>query len=202
MSAGPELIFELRQIGKRVFLDLKFHDIPATMAGACRRAASTGAELITVHSCAGLQALSDCQAACAEGASLAGFHPPKLLAVTVLTSWDPSRLANEIFIEQPLQERVQKLAELANQAGLSGCICSPREVKTLRSRHPLPFELITPGIRPQGFPLDDQVRVMSPAETINSGASRLVIGRPITCSADPGSVFLRCCQEIEELYLN
>ncbi len=198
VSSGPELIFDLKQMGKRVFLDLKFHDIPATMAAACQRAASTGVELITVHACAGFKALTDCQEASFEAACEAGLKPPTLLAVTVLTSWDPNRLANEIFIDQPLKERVEKLAELAKEAGLGGCVCSPKEVKNLRGKHPLPFELITPGIRPKGFSSDDQMRVMSPSETITLGASRLVIGRPITRDKDPAGVFLRCCEEIED----
>ncbi len=193
---GPDVLIKLRELGLRIFLDLKFHDIPATMAGSCRRAAAIGAELITVHACAGLKALQDSQWAACEGAAQAGLKSPTLLAVTVLTSWDSKKLAREIGIEQSIQSRVEELALLASQARIGGCICSPWEAKALRQRHPLPFDLVTPGIRPKGTDLNDQARVMTPSEAIQSGASRLVIGRPVTCAEDPVHVFDMCCSDI------
>jgi orotidine-5'-phosphate decarboxylase len=179
-----------------VFLDLKFHDIPATMAGACRSAARCGAELITVHACAGAEALQAAQLAAQEAASAASLPPPMLLAVTVLTSWNPARFASELAIEEPVAAYVPRLAELAAQAGIGGCVCSPLEVAALRAAHPEPFALVTPGIRPLGAALGDQQRVMTPAQAMAAGASRLVIGRPITAAPDPAGAFASCCAEL------
>ena len=196
VQAGPEVVAQLREQGLRVFLDLKFHDIPATMAGACRRAAALGAELITVHACAGSEALQAAQAAAIEGAQAAGQPLPTLLAVTVLTSWQEQRLQQELAISQGIAERVPALAQLAATAGIGGCVCSPLEAAALRSQHPEPFALVTPGIRPKGAAAGDQARVMGPAEAIAAGASQLVIGRPITQASDPSAAFAQCCAEL------
>ncbi len=196
VQAGPEVVAQLREQGLRVFLDLKFHDIPATMAGACRRAAGLGAELITVHACAGSEALQAAQAAAAEGAQVAGLAAPTLLAVTVLTSWEEQRLQRELAIRQDIAERVPALAALAAGAGIGGCVCSPLEAASLRAQHPEPFALVTPGIRPKGSATGDQARVLGPAEAIAAGASQLVIGRPITKAEDPTLAFAACCAEL------
>ena len=196
VQAGPEVVLQLRDQGLRVFLDLKFHDIPATMSGACRRAAALGAELITVHACAGSEALQAAQAAALEGAQISGQPPPTLLAVTVLTSWDEQRLQQELAINQGIAERVPALAQLSATASIGGCVCSPLEAAALRSQHPEPFALVTPGIRPKDAAAGDQSRVMGPAEAIAAGASHLVIGRPVTRAADPGAAFSACCREL------
>ena len=193
VQAGPGVVARLREQGLRVFLDLKFHDIPATMAGACRRAAALGAELITVHACAGSEALQAAQAAAMEGAQSAGLATPTLLAVTVLTSWDEHRLQRELAMSQGIAERVPALAQLSASAGIGGCVCSPLEAAALRAQHQEPFALVTPGIRPKGAALGDQARVMGPAEAIAAGASQLVIGRPITKAEDPSDAFAQCC---------
>jgi len=197
-AAGPAVVAELRELGLQVFLDLKFHDIPATMAGACRSAARLGAGLITVHACAGREALRAAQEAAQEGASAAGLAPPTLLAVTVLTSWPQDRFAAELAIAEPLPAYVARLAALAAAAGLGGCVCSPLEVAGLRISHPHPFALITPGIRAVGSASGDQARVMGPAEAIRAGASRLVIGRPIRAAADPSAAFLACVEAVQQ----
>jgi orotidine-5'-phosphate decarboxylase len=196
VAGGPAVVQQLRDQGKRVFLDLKFHDIPATMAGACRSAARLGAELITVHACAGSEALRQAQDAAQESAAAAGLAPPTLLAVTVLTSWDPARFASELAIDEPVDIYVPRLAALATAAGIGGCVCSPLEVAALRSAHPEPFALVTPGIRPAGAARGDQQRVMTPAQAIAAGASQLVIGRPITAAPDPAAAFAACCAEL------
>jgi orotidine-5'-phosphate decarboxylase len=196
VQAGPEVVARLREQGLRVFLDLKFHDIPATMAGACRRAAALGAELITVHACAGSEALKAAQAAAVEGAQSAGLATPTLLAVTVLTSWQEQRLQRELAIAQGIGKRVPVLAQLSAAAGIGGCVCSPLEAAALRAQHPVPFALVTPGIRPQGAAVGDQARVMGPAAAIAAGASQLVIGRPITRAEDPSAAFAACCAEL------
>ena len=192
VQAGPDVVAQLRQQGLRVFLDLKFHDIPATMAGACRRAAALGAELITVHACAGSEALQAAQAAAVEGAQSSGQPLPTLLAVTVLTSWEQQRLQRELAISQDIAERVSALAQLSATAGIGGCVCSPLEVAALRAQHPEPFALVTPGIRPKGAAVGDQARVMGPAEAMAAGASKLVIGRPITKAENPSAAFAAC----------
>jgi orotidine-5'-phosphate decarboxylase len=191
-AAGPEVVAQLRQRGLQVFLDLKFHDIPATMAGACRSAARLGAGLISVHAAAGQQALSAAQEAAQEAAAAAGLEPPTLLAITVLTSWPAERFAAELAITEPIPAHVSRLAALAAGAGIGGCVCSPQEVAALRASHPQPFALVTPGIRPLGSPSGDQARVMAPAQAIEAGASRLVIGRPISGASDPAAAFAAC----------
>jgi len=196
-AAGPRVVQQLRDQGKRVFLDLKFHDIPATMAGACRSAAKLGAELMTVHAFAGLEALVAAQQGALAGAAEAGLPAPMLLAVTVLTSWAPQRFANELAISEPVEAYVPRLARLAAEAGIAGCVCSPLELAALRRDHPEPFALVTPGIRPAGSAPGDQARVMTPAQAQAAGASRLVIGRPITAAADPAAAFAACCRELE-----
>ncbi len=196
LNGGLEVLLEMKKQGKKVFLDLKFHDIPITMAGACRQAAKTGAELITVHACAGRKALLEAKAAAIEGASEQGFLEPTLLGVTVLTSWDEKHLAQELLISQPLEERVCYLADLVEQAGLGGCVCSPWEVGALRKLYPDSFELVTPGIREKGSDVNDQSRVMTPSEAIQAGASRLVVGRSVTCAADPREAFLRFSDQL------
>ena len=196
VQAGPEVVGQLREQGLRVFLDLKFHDIPATMAGACRRAAALGAELITVHACAGSEALKASQAASLDGAHSAGLATPTLLAVTVLTSWEQQRMQRELALSQSIVERVSALALLSSTAGIGGCVCSPLEAAALRLQLPGPFALVTPGIRSKGAAVGDQARVMGPAEAIAAGATQLVIGRPITRAADPSAAFSACCGEL------
>ena len=193
VQAGPKVVAQLREQGLRVFLDLKFHDIPATMAGSCWRAAVLGAELITVHACAGSEALKAAQAGADAGAASIGIAAPTLLAVTVLTSWEEQRLQRELAIEQGIAYRVSQLARLAATAGVGGCVCSPLEVASLRAQHRKPFALVTPGIRPQGSAVGDQVRVMTPTAAIAAGASQLVIGRPITQAEDPSGAFAQSC---------
>ena len=196
VAGGPAVVQQLRDQGKRVFLDLKFHDIPARMAGACRSAARLGAELITVHASAGSAALGAAQAAALESAAAAGLAAPTLLAVTVLTSWEQARFASELAIGEPLAAYVPRLAQLAAAAGIGGCVCSPLEVAALRATHPEPFALVTPGIRPAGAALGDQQRVLTPAQAVAAGASQLVIGRPITAAPDPAAAFAACCLEL------
>jgi orotidine-5'-phosphate decarboxylase len=192
-AAGPAVVTELRQRGLQVFLDLKFHDIPATMAGACRSAARLGAGLITVHGAAGSEALAAAQEAASAAAAAAGLPSPTLLAVTVLTSWPEQRFHRELAIQEPLAAHVERLAALAAAAGIGGCVCSPQEVGALRRAHRPPFALVTPGIRLAGTATGDQARVLGPAEAIAAGASQLVIGRPISAAPDPAAAFATCC---------
>ncbi len=200
VNAGPEILEELRDKGLKIFLDLKFHDIPNTMSATCKCVARSGAQLITVHGCAGIKALKQSNKAASEGALEVGLPQPTLLAVTVLSSWDSNNFSRDLAINHTIKERVIWLADLASKVGIGGCICSPQEVKILRKLHPEPFQLVTPGIRFNDDQLDDQSRVMNPREAIDLGASRLVIGRPITASSDPAKAFRRFCSSLNSDY--
>ncbi len=199
INSGPEILLELRDLGLKIFLDLKFHDIPVTMSAACRRAAKSGVELLTVHACAGSKALYMAKQGAEIGSAEVGLAPPTLLAVTILTSWDEISFGQELLINQPVAARVNYLTTLAAESGIDGVICSPLEVKLLRSNFPKPFELVTPGIRNADSDLNDQSRVMTPSEAIKAGASRLVIGRPITRAADPARAFQIFSSELESI---
>lgn len=195
ISAGPGVVTQLRSRGLQVFLDLKFHDIPATMAGACRRAARLGAGLLTVHASAGMEAMAMAQAAAAAAATAADQPPPLLLAVTVLTSWRPQPFRQQLAVADPLSAHVERLARLAAQAGLRGCVCAPRDAARLHRQQPT-MALVTPGIRLHPVQADDQARTMTPAEAMAAGATWLVVGRPVTQAVDPGLAFAQLCQQI------
>ena len=197
VSEGPDVLSILRDKGKKIFLDLKFHDIPTTVARACFSASQTGAEFISLHTCAGIKALKMAKEAANEGAAKVNLVPPKLLGITILTSWTGESFASDLLINQSIDQRVKHLAEIASKSGLGGCVCSPREVQFLREVYPHDtFELITPGIRPLGSDINDQSRVSDASEAIKMGASKLVIGRAITKANDPGGVFKSFCNKV------
>ncbi len=178
-AAGPHLVEQLMQRGFEVFLDLKFHDIPNTAAQACKAAAGLGVWMVNVHALGGrrmMEAARDAVAACAR--------PPKLIAVTVLTSMAQEDLAG-IGINATPAEMVLRLATLARDSGLDGVVCSAQEAALLRQHCGSQFCLVTPGIRPAESAADDQSRIMTPRAALASGANYLVIGRPITKAADP-----------------
>jgi len=177
--SGPALIEALHEKGFEVFLDLKFHDIPNTVAKACRAAADLGVWMVNVHALGGRRMM----AAAREAVAAAG-HQPRLIAVTVLTSMGEGDLA-EIGLQGSAEENVRRLARLAESAGMDGVVCSPREVTMLRNTIGAGFQLVTPGVRPAGAALDDQTRVATPQDAIRSGSSYLVVGRPITRAEDP-----------------
>ena len=196
VSEGPDILSILRDKGKKIFLDLKFHDIPTTVARACFAGSQTGAELISLHACAGMKALKMAKEAAEEGAAKVNLMPPKLLGITILTSWTEESFVRDLFIDQAIDKRVKHLAELASSAGLGGCVCSPREVQFLRQIHPETFELVTPGIRSLGSDVNDQSRVSDASEALKMGASKLVIGRAITQSNDPANMFKSFCDKV------
>jgi orotidine-5'-phosphate decarboxylase len=177
--AGPQLLEQLMQRGFEVFLDLKFHDIPNTTAQACKAAASLGVWMVNVHASGGRKMMETAREALANFAK-----PPKLIAVTVLTSMAPADLA-EIGINVSPAEQVLRLAKLTQASGLDGVVCSAQEAAILRQHLGQDFCLVTPGIRPTDAASDDQSRIMTPRAALESGASYLVIGRPITKAADP-----------------
>ena len=196
VSEGPEVLSMLRDKGKKIFLDLKFHDIPTTVAKACFSASQTGAEFISLHTCAGMKALKMANEAAQEGAAKVNLMPPKLLGITILTSWTSESFSSDLLINQSIDQRVKHLAKIASNSGLGGCVCSPKEVQFLREAYPQSFELITPGIRPLGSDVNDQSRVSDASEAIRMGASKLVIGRAITQSNDPGYMFKSFCDKV------
>ena len=196
VSEGPDILSILRDKGKKIFLDLKFHDIPTTVSRACFAASQTGAELISLHACAGIKALKMANEAAQEGAAKVNLKPPKLLGITILTSWTQEDLANDLLIDQSIDKRVKHLAEIAYKSGLGGCVCSPREVLFLRKVYPETFDLVTPGIRSLGSDINDQSRVSDASEALEMGASKLVIGRAITQSEDPAYMFKSFCNKI------
>jgi orotidine-5'-phosphate decarboxylase len=179
VAAGPKVLEPLVARGHSVFLDLKFHDIPNTVAGAVRSAAGLGVRMVNVHASGGPAMLA------AARDALAGFaDPPKLLAVTVLTSMDQAQV-NATGVERSPGEQVQLLARMCLDAGINGFVCSPEEVASLRAMTGPEGVLVIPGIRPAGGDKGDQRRIATPADALRAGASYLVVGRPITQAADP-----------------
>ncbi len=179
VAAGPAVIDPLLNKGFSVFLDLKFHDIPNTVAGAVRSAAALGVQMMTLHAGGGPAMLAAAQAAL-EGLT----SPPELLAVTMLTSMDKAQ-TEAIGIARSPAEQVELLARMGMEAGMRGFVCSPQEVESLRSLTGPNGILVVPGIRPAGTEIGDQRRIATPGEALRCGASYLVVGRPVTQAADP-----------------
>lgn len=196
VSCGPSILKILKDRQKRIFLDLKFHDISNTVAGACRAAGRYGVDLLTVHATAGRTALKAAVAAAQEGAVDAGVEPPQVIAITLLTSLSARDLAFDLKIPVELPEYALQMALLAQESGLAGAVCSPQEAEQLRQVCGDDFLLVCPGVRPQGSDRGDQRRSQTPAQAIQSGANYLVIGRPITTAADPALAFRNICQEL------
>jgi orotidine-5'-phosphate decarboxylase len=182
--AEAGLVRELVRRGFRVFLDLKFHDIPNTVSQACAAATRLGVWMIDVHAAGGAAMLTAARDAIARTAAVEGRTPPLLVAVTVLTSLDADDLV-AIGVIGTTEEQVLRLAQLAQNCGLDGVVCSAQEAAMLRAACGADFKLVTPGIRPEGAAAHDQARVMTPEAAVAAGADYLVIGRAITGAADP-----------------
>lgn len=187
-KAGPTFVEQIIGKGFDVFLDLKFHDIPNTVAKACAVAADLGVWMVNVHASGGTQMMSLAREAIAKKS-----HQPLLIGVTILTSMNQQALA-ELGIQCSVEEQVLRLAKLSEAAGLDGVVCSAQEVTMLRDQLGHSFKLVTPGIRPAGSSSDDQKRIMTPAQAILAGSDYLVIGRPITQAADP----IQALKDIQE----
>jgi len=194
VSCGDRILNILQERQKRIFLDLKFHDIPNTMVGAINSAVAKKVDLLTIHATAGRKALEK-----AAEASKQNDSQTKLLAVTLLTSINSRELAIDLKIPLELSDYVLQLALLAKDSGIDGAVCSPLEAETLRRVCGDDFLLVCPGVRPKWAETGDQKRVMTPAKAIRSGANYLVIGRPIIAAEDPILAWEKICEELAEV---
>jgi len=199
-AAGPRAVEAARKRGFRVFLDLKYHDIPNTVAGAVREATRLGVFMLNVHASGGLAMMRAAAEAAAKAAADFAIPRPLCLGVTVLTSLDRRALTREVGVAANLDAHVLHLAERAHEAGLDGCVASPREIGRLRVALGRAWVIVTPGIRPAAPESaghgDDQVRVATPRQALAAGADYLVVGRPITAAPDPVAAVAAILEEL------
>ncbi|MDQ3651061.1 MAG: orotidine-5'-phosphate decarboxylase [Acidobacteriota bacterium] len=197
-AAGPDVVREIIGTGGRVFLDLKFHDIPNTVAAACREAARLGVSIINVHAAGGGEMMRRAADAVTESAEREGFARPRVIAVTVLTSADQTTLG-EVGVTSTIQDQVAALVRLAEQSGLDGVVASPHEIKIVREAvGRANFLVVTPGVRPESVAHDDQKRVMTPAAAIRAGADYIVVGRAILNAPDPARAAAEIVEQMEQ----
>ncbi len=193
-AEGPDVVRAVKDLGKKVFLDLKFHDIPRTVERAVRSGGKLGVDLMTIHS-VGASAMIR---AAADAAAEFGPNGPKILAVTVLTSLDAKDLTDVGIINRTPAEQVQAMAKFAVAHGAHGLVCSPKEVGALSAALPKGTLFITPGVRPVGSAVGDQKRVATPAEAVRDGATHLVVGRPILAAENPPLAAAAILKEMQE----
>ncbi|MFB3886984.1 MAG: orotidine-5'-phosphate decarboxylase [Thermodesulfobacteriota bacterium] len=193
--AGPKVVDMIRQKGQQVFLDLKFHDIPNTVAKAGEEATKLGAAMFNLHALGGLEMMKRTVDATRAAAKALGIPKPLILAVTILTSMDEEAL-KEVGVQGPLVEEVGRLASLSLKAGVDGVVASPQEIGIIRQRCGEKFLIVTPGIRHPSDKKDDQKRTLSPKEAITAGANYLVIGRPIKEARDPLEAVQKIIEDI------
>ena len=194
-AEGPGLIQELNDLGKYVFLDLKLHDIPNTVAGAVRMGVRLNVFMMTLHASGGKEMMASALLAAKEEAQTYGKKAPLLLAVTVLTSLQDEEL-KDIGIGNDTEGQVLNLAALAHQSGMEGIVCSPKEIEVIKTTYKKNLTVVAPGIRPDWAAAQDQKRIMTPAQAVQKGADYLVIGRPITQAASPHDAFLRILDDL------
>ena len=194
-AAGPAAVERAHKRGCRVFLDLKYHDIPNTVAGAVREATRMGVFMLNVHASGGVAMMRAAAEAATKAAKDFGVARPIVIGVTVLTSLDRKALQHDVGVAGSVEAHVLRLAERARDAGLDGCVASPREIELLRGALGPTFVIVTPGIRPAERG-DDQVRVATPGSAISAGADYIVVGRPITAAPDPAAAAHSILEEI------
>jgi len=195
VTAGPDIVREIRATGASVFLDLKFHDIPNTVAKAIAAATRLDVQMLTIHTSGAGTMMAAAEKAAQDTAQELGQEPPLVLGVTVLTSMDGDDLS-QIGVSATPEEQVERLAKLAADAGLRGLVCSPLEIERLRAVLPAHVQLVTPGIRPAGSQAGDQKRIMTPKDALRAGADWLVIGRPITQAEDPKAAAVQILESL------
>jgi len=193
--SGSRIVIELLELGLKVFLDLKLHDIPNTVSGAVRGAAGLGVSLLTLHASGGPEMIRAARRAAEEAAP---EERPRLLAVTVLTSLNAKLLEDTFGVAMEPAELALRLARMAKNSGADGVVCSPREAAAIREECGKEFMIVTPGIRPEGSETADQKRITTPADAILAGSDLLVVGRPITKAPDPAAAAKNILQSIEK----
>ena len=193
---GPDVVRALKERGFKVFLDLKFHDIPHQVEGAAYAAANSGADMLTMHTVGGIDMMAAAQRGAERAAAESGGAVPATLGITVLTSMNDAALA-ETGVSRAMADQVVVLAEQAKRAGISGVVASPKEAARLRDILGPDAYIVTPGVRPAGAAKGDQSRVATPAEAFANGASHIVVGRPITQADDPAAAFEAIANELE-----
>lgn len=194
-AEGPAIVAMFKRRGFKVFLDLKFHDIPHQVEGAARSAAASGADMITMHTLGGRAMMEAGVRGAIAGAEDIGNAVPATLGITVLTSMNDESLT-EIGVCRPMNEQVLAMASLAHRSGLSGVVASPQEAAALREQLGEDAFIVTPGVRPVGSDLGDQSRVATPLQAFENGASHIVVGRPITQAPNPAEAFDRIAEEL------
>ena len=195
---GPDIVRRIVGKGGRVFLDLKYHDIPNTVAKASAEAVKLGVALFNVHALGGADMMKAAAAAAREVADALGRPVPIVLAVTVLTSMDEQSLRRELKITRSLPRQVSHLARMAQRCGMHGVVASPQEIKLLRRTVKQPFVILTPGVRPEWAAKDDQKRIMTPAQAVARGADYIVVGRPVLRAEDRKEAVGKIISEIEQ----
>lgn len=196
-AEGPAIVAKLKDKGFKVFLDLKFHDIPHQVEGAAYSATLTGADMITMHTVGGVDMMKAAQAGAEKAAQELNVNTPATLGITVLTSMNDAALA-ETGVSRAMADQVTVLAQQALRSGISGVVASPKEAQKLREDLGPDAYIVTPGVRPAGAALGDQSRVATPTEAFDAGASHIVIGRPITAAPSPKEAFLAIAEELTQ----
>jgi orotidine-5'-phosphate decarboxylase len=197
-STGPHIVQAVTDAGaERIFLDLKFHDIPNTVSGAARAAVRSGAWMFNIHASGGSEMMVAAKEASGKEADRLGVEPPLILAVTVLTSTKETMLREELGVASSIEAQVVRLARLAKDAGLDGVVASPREIGAIKAACESDFLVVTPGVRPAWAAANDQKRFTTPLEAVQNGSDYLVIGRPITGAQDRRAAAERIVQELQ-----
>ncbi|MBI5057230.1 MAG: orotidine-5'-phosphate decarboxylase [Nitrospirae bacterium] len=198
-AAGPRIVEKINSMGKKVFLDLKFHDIPTTVAKSASVAAKLGVFMFNVHTSGGLEMMKQAAQAIRKISLKENIERPKLIGVTILTSIDQAALQDELGVGLRMSAQVKNLAGLAHKSGLDGVVASPEDAEMIRSKFGKKFLIVTPGIRPSWAAADDQKRMLTPRQALIKGADYLVIGRAITSQPDPVKALKRIEEEIGSL---
>ncbi|ATW24867.1 orotidine-5'-phosphate decarboxylase [Candidatus Formimonas warabiya] len=199
-SEGPDIIRDIQALGGKVFVDLKFHDIPNTVCQTSRVITRREAFMFSIHASGGVEMMTKSASAVREVSGQLEIPKPLVIAITVLTSISQEVFEKEVGISRPIEDQVVNWAKLAQQAGLDGVVASPQEIRAIRNACGNDFVIVTPGVRPLWATANDQKRVMTPKEAVKQGATYLVVGRPITAQQNPGEAARKIVEEMEEAF--